>query len=144
MIGMASDADKYNMELAARQTEINEWAYNNKMDMLFVFQILFISILIITILMMFSYRGVIGKGFVWYVFGILVLVDVLVIINRSMYTNRVRDKKHWDRIVFEDDNKLLSPKGIDTEYINKIADATGGDELSVTEVKQSGGSACKC
>jgi len=141
---MASDADKYNMELAARQTEINEWAYNNKMDMLFVFQILFISILIITILMMFSYRGVIGKGFVWYVFGILVLVDVLVIINRSMYTNRVRDKKHWDRIVFEDDNKLLSPKGIDTEYINKIADATGGDELSVTEVKQSGGSACKC
>jgi hypothetical protein len=128
---MASDKDTYNMQLAARQTEINEWSYNNKMDMLFVFQILFISLLIICILMMFSYKGVIGRAFVWYVFGILVLIDVLVIINRAMYTNRIRDKKEWNRIIFDDDNKLLSPKGIDTEYINKLAAANGS-------------AACKC
>ena len=123
---MASDKDTYNMQLASRQTEINEWAYNNKMDTLFVFQVLFISLLIICILMMFSYKGVIGRAFVWYTFGILVIIDVLIIINRAIYTNRIRDKKEWNRIVFEDDNKLLSPKGVDTEYINQIAAANGG------------------
>ena len=33
---------KYNNQLATRQYEINEWSYNNKMDTLFVFQILFV------------------------------------------------------------------------------------------------------
>jgi uncharacterized membrane protein YgcG len=145
---MAANKDTYNMQLAARQTEINEWAYNNKMDMLFVFQVLFISLLIICILMMFSYKGVVGRGFVWYIFGILVLLDILVIINRAMYTNRIRDKKDWNRIVFEDDNKLLSPKGIDTEYINQIAAANGGGGGGAAGGGggggAAGGSGCKC
>ena len=142
MIGMASDKDTYNTELAARQTEINEWAYNNKMDTLFVFQILFISLLIICILMMFTYKGIVGRGFVLYVFGILIILEVLVIINRSMYTSRIRDKKQWDRVVFNDDNKLLSPKGVDTEYINKIASVNGGSAAGGSG--GSGGSGCKC
>jgi hypothetical protein len=116
---------EYNSQLAARQTEINEWSYNNKMDTLFVFQLLFISMLIICILMMFSYRGAVGRAFVWYTFGVLVVVDVLVIINRSMYTNNIRDKKQWDKVIFGGNNTMISPKGKDPAYIAKLDAAYG-------------------
>jgi FlaA1/EpsC-like NDP-sugar epimerase len=117
---------EYNSQLATRQTEINEWSYNNKMDTLFVFQLLFISMLIICILMMFSYQGTIGRPFVWYTFSILVFIDILVIINRSMYTNQIRDKKQWDKVIFPGDQKTVSPKGKDPSYIAKL-DAVHGE-----------------
>jgi len=127
---------EYNTQLAARQTEINEWSYNNKMDTLFVLQLLFISTLIICILMMFSYQGTIGKAFVGYTIGVLVIVDVLVIINRSMYTNQVRDKKQWDRVMFPGDQKTISPKGKDVAYIAKLDAAYGenGVQLKPADV----------
>jgi hypothetical protein len=117
------------------------------MDTLFVFQILFLSILIVSILMMFSYNGVIGKGFVWYVFGILVMVDIIIIINRAMYTDRIRDRKQWNRITFPGDNTLLSPKGVDTQYISQIAAAYGGSGAGgggAGGAGGAGGSGCKC
>ena len=129
---MATDQETYNKDLVARQTEINEWSYNNKMDTLFVFQLLFISILIICILMMFSYRGVIGKPFVWYTFATLVVVDIVVIINRSMYTNSVRDKTHWDRVIFAGDQKTVSPKGTDSTYVDSIINAYGVNGVTLT------------
>jgi hypothetical protein len=91
------------------------------MDTLFVFQVLFISLLIISILMLFTYQGVVGRGFVWYTFGLLVLLDSLIVINRAMYTSRIRDKKQWDRISFPDDNTKPSPFGRNSEYIQELA-----------------------
>jgi FlaA1/EpsC-like NDP-sugar epimerase len=124
---------EYNSQLAARQTEINEWSYNNKMDTLFVFQLLFISMLIVSILMMFSYQGAVGRTFVWYTFGVLVFVNVIVIINRSMYTNNVRDKKQWDKVLFGGDHALISPKGRDTTYIAKLDAAYGENGVKLSE-----------
>jgi hypothetical protein len=128
---------EYNRQLAARQTEINEWSYNNKMDTLFIFQLLFISILIICILMMFSYQGTIGRPFVWYTFGCLLIVDVVVIINRAMYTNNVRDKKQWDKVVFSGDHKMTSPKGKDTDYIAKLDAAYGENGIQLSAADKS-------
>jgi len=126
---------EYNSQLATRQTEINEWSYNNKMDTLFVFQILFISMLIVCILMMFSYQGAVGRAFVGYTFGVLVIVDIIVIINRSMYTNQVRDKKQWDKVVFDSDHAMISPKGKNADYIAKLDAAYGenGIQLSAAD-----------
>lgn len=118
---------EYNSLLASRQTEINEWSYNNKMDTLFIFQLLFISILIICILMMFSYKGIVGRAFVGYIFGILVLINIVTITNRAMYTNNIRDKKYWDKVMFDTDNKTISPKPKDTELISKL-DAVYGEK----------------
>jgi hypothetical protein len=123
---------EYNSQLATRQTEINEWSYHNKMDTLFVFQLLFISMLIICILMMFSYQGIIGRHFVGYTFGLLVLIDILVIINRSMYTNNIRDKHLWDKVLFNGDQKLISPKGKDPAYIAKLDAAYGENGVVLT------------
>lgn len=127
---------EYNSQLANRQTEINEWSYNNKMDTLFVFQLLFISMLIICILMMFSYRGIIGRHFVGYTFGILVLINILVIINRSMYTNNIRDKHLWDKVLFNGNQALVSPKGKDAAYIAKLDAAYGENGVILTPAQK--------
>lgn len=104
-------ADQYNIDLASRQIEINEWSYNNKMDTLFVFQILFMAILFISILMGLKTMGMVGGPFVWYCLVIVILIVVMIIINRSMYTNNYRDQRQWNKRHFNDDNKKDSPLG---------------------------------
>ena len=109
---MSTDAsNQYNIDLASRQVEINEWAYNNKMDTLFVFQVLFMAILFVSILLVLRSTGMIGGPFVWYSFGIVLLVVVMIIINRSMYTNKKRDMRLWNKRRFDDDNTKSSPLG---------------------------------
>ena len=109
---MSPDAsNQYNIELASRQIEIGEWAYNNKMDTLFVFQVLFMSILFVSILVALKSTGMIGGPFVWYSLVIVMLIVVLIIINRSMYTNNERDVRLWNKRRFNDDNTKQSPLG---------------------------------
>lgn len=102
-------SDQYNIDLASRQIEISEWSYNNKMDTLFVFQILFMAILFISILMALKTTGVVGGAFIWYTLVIVILIVVLIIVNRSMYTNNRRDVRSWDKRRFEGDNTNQSP-----------------------------------
>jgi hypothetical protein len=102
-------AEEYNIDLANRQTQVNEWAYNNKMDTLFVFQILFISLLFVTILLVLKGQGLVGAGFVWYSMFVVLLLDVIIIVNRSVYTNTRRDSRFWSRKHFSDDNNKASP-----------------------------------
>jgi hypothetical protein len=110
---MPTSDQQYDINLANRQIEINDWSYNNKMDTLFVFQILFISILFVSILAAFKQMGMIGSAFVWYTLFIIVILVVLIIINRSMYTNNTRDSRHWNKRHFGDDNMKASPIGLD-------------------------------
>jgi hypothetical protein len=100
---------EYNTELATRQIQINEWAYNNKMDTLFVFQLLFISLIFIAILMLLKAGGVIGASLVWYSMAVLGLLNATIIINRSVYTNTRRDKTMWNRKHFNGDGSMTSP-----------------------------------
>jgi len=48
---------QYNNDLSSRQSEINEWTYHNKMDTLFVFQLVFISLMTVALLMVLSSQG---------------------------------------------------------------------------------------
>lgn len=109
---MSGDAsDQYNIDLASRQIEISEWSYNNKMDTLFVFQILFMSILFVSILMALKTTGMIGGPFIWYSVSIVIFIVVIIIINRSIYTENRRDTRLWNRRKFNGDNKMDSPLG---------------------------------
>ena len=106
-----SETGEYNIELLNRQIEISEWTYNNKMDTVFVFQIIFIALLFVGVLMILNKTGLVGWGFVLYssiVVGVLVSI---IIINRAVYTNSTRDKRHWTRKQFENDNSIDSPLG---------------------------------
>lgn len=102
-------ADAHNAQLLNRQIEISEWTYNDRMETLFIFQILFISLMIVAILMYLRGAGALGGAFVGYAIFLLLLVVIIIITNRAMYTNRVRDKKAWNKRSFSEDQRIDSP-----------------------------------
>ncbi len=99
---------KYNNQLATRQYEINEWSYNNKLDTLFVFQILFVTILIAAALTYLNRLEFLSMPMLGVITGILLFIDIAVLINRFQYTQRVRDKRYWNKRQFE---KRSVPQG---------------------------------
>jgi hypothetical protein len=105
------DSSQYNIDLANRQIQVNEWAYNNKMDTLFVFQLLFITLMFVTILLVLKSQGLVGGAFVWYSIGIVLVLNVMIIINRSVYTNTKRDSRMWNKKHFAGDGTQDSPLG---------------------------------
>jgi hypothetical protein len=88
---------KYNNQLATRQYEVNEWSYNNKMDTLFVFQLLFVTLALAAALMYVAKLGFVSQTVVGIVVGILLVIDILVLYNRYTYTNRTRNKRYWNK-----------------------------------------------
>jgi hypothetical protein len=113
--------EDYNIELASRQVEINEWAYEDKMETLFVFQILFMSTLFIIILFYLKDTGIFPSSFVWYVVFILVLIVGILIINRASFTARKRDRRFWNRRRFPEDQTKDSPVGRgDKSYLDYV------------------------
>lgn len=92
----ANIADR-NEATATRNREIKEWYYNNKLDTLFVFQLIFISITLLGVLAFAMKGGYIGVGVFGAMIGILVVLNVLIITNRALYTEKVRDKKFWSK-----------------------------------------------
>ena len=112
---------QYNIDLANRQIEVNEWAYNNKTDTLFFFQLLFISLMFVTVLMCMQSMGQVGGDFVHYSIGVLTIINVVIIINRSVYTEKKRDTRAWNKKRFSGDNTMDSPimRG-DKNYLSYI------------------------
>lgn len=140
---MSTTADQqYNIDLANRQIEINEWTYENKMETVFVFQLLFIALLITTIVMALKRMGYFGGAFAWYVVGLIVLVMAIIIFNRANYTNKYRDRRFWNRRRFPQDNAAPSPvaRGDASyqEYIDQVRSNFGESGRTGT------GASCRC
>jgi len=108
---------KYNNQLATRQYEINEWSYNNKMDTLFVFQLLFVTVALAAALMYVSKLGFVSQSVVGIIVGILLVIDILVLYNRYNYTNKIRNKRYWNKrnyprkTLAQDDSGSTCPPG---------------------------------
>lgn len=122
--------EQANTQIAKRQIEINEWTYNNRMETLFVFQILFISLMLVAILMYLKGAGFVGRIFTGYVLLILVAIVILIIINRSMYTNRIRDRHSWNKRRFDDDNKMIPSTFNNGDYQSYLARMKATDTSS--------------
>ncbi len=99
---------RYNNQLATRQYEINEWSYNNKMDTLFVFQIMFVTLLLAAGLVYLNRLGFLSTTILGLVVGILLFIDIAILINRFNYTRKVRDQRYWNKRQFE---KKSVPQG---------------------------------
>ena len=106
----SADAIVDDHSLANRKTEMNEWAVNNKKDTLFVYSSLFVmlsGLLLLTGLLrmeMISTSLWIGMGLV------LIIVFVLILVNRSHYTSMLRNKRYWNKQIFEGKyGKIPSP-----------------------------------
>ena len=97
----SADAIIDDHSLANRKTEMNEWSVNNKKDTLFVYSSLFVmlsGLLLLTGLLrmeMISTSLWVGMGLV------LIVVFVLIVVNRSHYTNMLRNKRYWNKQIFE-------------------------------------------
>jgi len=97
----STDAIIQDKELANRKYEMNEWTINNKKDTLFVFSMLFVVIsglLLVTGLMKLY---IISTSF-WVILSVLMLlIFIFTVVYRSQYTDIYRNKRYWNRKIFE-------------------------------------------
>ena len=97
----SADAVMEDQSMARRKHEMNEWTVGNKNDTLFVFSSLFImlsGLLLITVL----WRMSMLSASLWVGLGApMILIFVLIVINRSQYTDVLRNKRYWNKQIFE-------------------------------------------
>lgn len=104
----SKEAEKNRKDTYTRQFEINEWTAANRQETLFVFQLMFFAILLMTIMGGFWRTGVLSGAFVSFTTTILVVALVFVIVYRTQYTALKRDKRYWNRRRFESAGPLLN------------------------------------
>ena len=96
----SADAVIYDRDLAKRQYEINQWTASNKKETLFVYSQMFIVLCTFVILGYLWMRGILGTSVVMILGVIVLLIVIFTIVNRSQYTDFVRDKRYWNRRLF--------------------------------------------
>jgi hypothetical protein len=109
--GLANDLDlkvrdqilpaKINQDLISRQSEINEWANSNKLDTLFFFQILFISLMISSILCYFLSIRLINESLFTLLTYFITFLATFILLIRWRYTSVVRDSRYWNKARFD-------------------------------------------
>jgi|Laugrespbdmm15sn_2_1035079.scaffolds.fasta_scaffold06133_2 hypothetical protein len=95
------NATDVNAGLAARQNEINEWSNFNKLDTLYIMQILFVSLSFIGILAFLLSNGTITQALFAFVSYFIAAIAVVMLIIRWRYTNVARDGRYWHKAKFQ-------------------------------------------
>ena len=90
----------HDKDVAQRQYQINEWAYNNKMDTLFVLQMILIAAVLLTPLLYLSRQGTVPTSVLTGVGILFAIIIVLTTFVRAKYTIYDRDQKFWNRRQF--------------------------------------------
>jgi hypothetical protein len=81
----------------SRQSEINEWAAQNKMDTLFFLQILFLYFSVIVIALFFRQSGLFPNSILYMIIVVGLIITLGILWNRASYTTNSRDKRFWNR-----------------------------------------------
>ena len=77
--------------------EMNEWTVQNKKDTLFVLSSLFITLSALLLLTVLWRMGV-STGYTAAIYAVpVVIIFAFIVINRSQYTNNIRDQRYWNR-----------------------------------------------
>ena len=99
---MKHDADSlvHDRDLAQRQYEINQWTSGNREDTLFVYQVIFIAVLVLALLTSMWKMGFIGAGFIGLTVFVLIGIIILTIVNRAQYTAIQRNQRYWNKREF--------------------------------------------
>ena len=90
----AYDQDSHN---AKRQFQVNEWSAYNKLDTLFVTQLLFISLVFLAPLVYLKTRFLIPSNVFYGILLIIVLIFVFTVAWRVQYTDKSRSNLFWHR-----------------------------------------------
>ena len=99
-----------NNGVAGRQNEINDWSNFNKLDTLYIMQILFVSLSFVGILAFLLSNGTINRTLFAFLSYSIALVAVLMLIFRWRYTNVARDGRYWHKARFQrQPNTFVAP-----------------------------------
>jgi hypothetical protein len=93
--------------LAGRKYEMNQWSVGNKNDTLFVFSFLFIVLSALILFTVLWRMGLISSALCATLSIPFIIIFILVVINRSMYTNNYRDNRYWNRNTFGGKSKKI-------------------------------------
>jgi hypothetical protein len=96
-----ADAITQDKDLANRKYEMNEWSVNNKKDTLFVFSMLFIMLSALILLTGLWRMGFISASLLVLISIPLIAIFVFTVVYRSQYTDVFRNKRYWNRRIFE-------------------------------------------
>jgi hypothetical protein len=96
-----AESTRHDKDLAQRQYEINEWSYGNKMDTLFVFQMILVALALLTPLLYFSRQGLVPTSILTGVAVLFAIIIALTIAVRAQYTAYSRDQRYWNRRQFD-------------------------------------------
>ena len=96
----SADATTDDKNLAGRKYEMNQWSVGNKSETVFVYSMLFIVLSALVLLTALWSAGIISSILWVGLAAPVIIIFVLVIINRSTYTNIYRDQRYWNRNTF--------------------------------------------
>jgi len=96
-----ADAILHDKDLAQRKQEMNEWTVHNKNDTLFVFSALFIMLSGLLLFVVLWRLQVISAAFCAALCAPLIIVFVFIVVRRSQYTDILRNKRYWNKQIFE-------------------------------------------
>ena len=100
--------DQSSADSMKRQTDINEWYYQYRLETLFIFQLAFIGFSLLVLLTILSKYSIIPGIFVRY-FAILFFIGIFAIwYFKSTYNNNIRDPNVWDKRRFPQDSTTYS------------------------------------
>ena len=92
-----ADAVVNDKNLASRKNEMNEWSVGNKNDTLFVYSSLFITLSASLLFSVLWKMGIISGYLCGSLMGLIIIIFILILINRSQYTANTRDQRYWNR-----------------------------------------------
>ena len=93
----------------ARLNQIGHYSYENRMSMLFTFQLTFIFLLITIVLYNLVSMGVISIYLGGFIFVILLMILIFVYLTRFYVMSKLRSGKNWNNIRFDGDGTKKSP-----------------------------------
>jgi len=100
--------DQSKADSLKRQTTINEWYYQYRLETLFIFQLAFIGFTGLVLLSVLSSYSIVPKIFTMY-YGLLFFIIIGAIwYFKSNYNKNVRDPYHWDKRRFPADSTTNS------------------------------------
>jgi NADH:ubiquinone oxidoreductase subunit 3 (subunit A) len=115
-----ADAVLYDKNIANRKYEMNEWSIGNKRDTLFVYSMLFIVLSSIALFILLWRLGIIGITLCISLIAPLLLIFVFTIVERSQYTDVLRNKRYWNRRKFKGEYGKIPIPNICPGSINRV------------------------
>uniref|UniRef100_A0A6C0K5W8 Uncharacterized protein n=1 Tax=viral metagenome TaxID=1070528 RepID=A0A6C0K5W8_9ZZZZ len=91
-----------------RQTEINNWYYNYRLDTLFILQLTLLAFSIILLFSIFSKYRLISPIFIVYITVFFLLFIFIVWYFKYSYSKNTRDFYHWNKRRFTGDGETTA------------------------------------